>query len=294
MTKTKLAFFGLGNMGSPMALNLIKAGFELHVFDPITKNLKEAADAGAKVHQDPQSCASGQNLVFTMLPSGPVVSELLTSIRTVVAKGTLFVDSSTISPMDAKAIANSLHESGHRFIDAPVSGGTGGAKAGTLTFMVGGQSSDLEQVRTMLLTMGKNVFFAGPVGSGQVAKVCNNMLLAIHMIGTAEALNLGRALGSDPKVLSEIMMKSSGRNWSLEVYNPIPGTMDGVPSSRDFEGGFMVDLMSKDLGLAREAAAASKVASPMGAQAAELYRLLQKAGLGKKDFSVISRFLEPG
>jgi 3-hydroxyisobutyrate dehydrogenase len=290
----KIAFFGLGNMGAPMAANLIQAGFELHVYDPVAANLKEAASLGAKTYTDPISCGRGQSLVFSMLPSGAIVSELLEQLFPVVQTGTLFVDSSTISPMDAKALAKRIEQGGHRFLDAPVSGGTAGAKAGSLTFMVGGEKADLEQARPVLEKMGKNIFFAGPVGSGQVAKVCNNMLLAIHMIGTAEALNLGRALGSDPKVLSEIMLKSSGRNWSLEVYNPIPGVQENVPSSRDFAGGFMVDLMSKDLSLARDAAIATKTASPLGAQAAELYRLLQKAGLGKKDFSVVSRFLEPG
>jgi 3-hydroxyisobutyrate dehydrogenase len=176
-------------------------------------------------------------------------------------------------------------------IDAPVSGGTGGAQAGTLTFIVGGSQQDFERAQPILECMGKNIFHAGESGAGQVAKICNNMLLAIHMIGTSEALNLGTRHGLEPAVLSEIMQKSSGRNWSLEVYNPYPGVMENVPSSREYQGGFAVDLMTKDLGLAAEAGLESKTSTPLGNTALNLYRMWSEAGNGKIDFSSIINFL---
>jgi 3-hydroxyisobutyrate dehydrogenase len=177
-------------------------------------------------------------------------------------------------------------------IDAPVSGGTAGAARGTLTFIVGGPQEALQKAQPILLKMGKNIFHAGPSGSGQVAKICNNMLLAIHMAGTAEALNLGVANGLDPKVLSEIMLKSSGRNWSLEVYNPWPGIMDNVPSSRAYEGGFSSQLMLKDLGLAQEASQASQAATPLGDCVRRLYAQHCESNWGGKDFSSILEYIK--
>jgi 3-hydroxyisobutyrate dehydrogenase and related beta-hydroxyacid dehydrogenases len=177
-------------------------------------------------------------------------------------------------------------------LDAPVSGGVAGAEQATLTFIVGGAAATVEQARPLLEVMGRKVFHAGAAGAGQVAKICNNMLLAVHMAGTAEALRLGVSAGLDPKVLSDIMRASSGGNWSLEVYNPWPGVLEGAPASRDYQGGFLVDLMVKDLGLAMQAALEEGVSTPMGALARNLYTLLQTQGFGERDFSSIQTLFQ--
>ena len=200
------------------------------------------------------------------------------------------IDCSTIAPQSARRVAEAAQTRGIAMLDAPVSGGTAGAEKGTLTFIVGGDAAVLERARPLLEKMGANIFHAGAHGAGQVAKVCNNMLLAIHMSGTAEALALGVANGLDPAVLSEIMKRSSGGNWSLNVYNPYPGVMDGVPASRGYSGGFLVDLMIKDLGLAMDAADSADTAIPMGALARNLYRLLKRQhDAGALDFSSIQK-----
>jgi 3-hydroxyisobutyrate dehydrogenase len=199
----------------------------------------------------------------------------------------LLIDCSTISPKAAQVVAVKAKEKGFAMIDAPVSGGTAGAQAGSLTFMVGGDAKDVERARPILEKMGKNIFHAGPSGSGQTVKVCNNMLLGIQMLGTSEALRLGIANGMDPKVLSDIMVKSSGRNWALELYNPCPGVMENVPSSKDYAGGFGVDLMLKDLGLATENADVLAANIPLGRLAQQLYEAHSKAGNGQLDFSSV-------
>ena len=186
-----------------------------------------------------------------------------------------------------------MEKAGIAFIDAPVSGGVGGAKAGTLTFICGGTESNVDRARSVLNDMGKNVFRAGDVGAGQIAKICNNMLLSVLMVGTSEALQLGKANGLDPKVLSEIMLQSSGRNWTLEVYNPCPGVMDNVPSSNDYQGGFMVDLMAKDLGLAQQTALKAGAATPMGSLTRNLYHSWSQQGHGRQDFSSIFNYVQP-
>jgi 3-hydroxyisobutyrate dehydrogenase len=261
-------------MGGPMAENLHKAGFEVTVFD-----IQEAAKArlrelGAKVGSSALEAARGVDCVISMLPSSPHVEELYLGERGLLKSldpKTLVIDCSTIAPESARKVARAASEKGLAMIDAPVSGGTAGAQNATLTFIVGGPQGALERARPVLAKMGKNIFHAGDAGAGQVAKICNNMLLAIHMAGTAEALNLGVANGLDPKVLSEIMSKSSGRNWSLEVYNPWPGVQDNAPSARGYAGGFGSKLMLKDLGLAKEASLAAGAAIPMGQKALELY-----------------------
>jgi 3-hydroxyisobutyrate dehydrogenase len=206
--------------------------------------------------------------------------------------GALLIDCSTIAPATAKEVAAAAASRGMEMIDAPVSGGVAGAAAGTLTFIVGGEAEALGKARPLLEAMGKAVFHAGAIGAGQTAKICNNMLLAIHMIGTCEAIRLGVASGLDPNVLSDIMTKSSGRNWSLELYNPCPGVMEHAPASRDYQGGFLTDLMLKDLGLAMEAAQAAGAATPLGTQAQELYAAHSRSGAGKLDFSSIFQLLE--
>lgn len=290
-----IAFIGLGNMGGPMALNLLKAGFALTVFDLSPTALQSAQAAGAKVAATAAEAAANADIVVSMLPASAHVEALYLGsggVLQAVKPGTLIIDCSTIAPQTAKTVYQAAQAAGCAMIDAPVSGGTAGAAAGTLTFIVGGETEALERARPLLEKMGKNIFHAGDHGAGQVAKICNNMLLAIHMIGTAEALNLGTSLGLDAKVLSEIINKSSGRNWSSELYNPFPGVMENVPASRGYSGGFGVDLMLKDLGLAQEAALHAKAATPLGTLARNLYHLHSLAGNGRLDFSSILELLQ--
>lgn len=290
-----IAFIGLGNMGGPMALNLLKAGFGLTVFDLSQTALQTAQEAGAKLAATAAEAAASADIVVSMLPASAHVEDLYLGsggVLQAVQPGTLIIDCSTIAPQTAKTVYQAAQAAGCAMIDAPVSGGTAGAAAGTLTFIVGGETEALERARPLLEKMGKNIFHAGDHGAGQVAKICNNMLLAIHMIGTAEALNLGTSLGLDAKVLSEIINKSSGRNWSSELYNPFPGVMENVPASRGYSGGFGVDLMLKDLGLAQEAALHAKAATPLGTLARNLYHLHSLAGNGRLDFSSILELLQ--
>jgi 3-hydroxyisobutyrate dehydrogenase len=284
-----LAFIGLGNMGGPMAANLLKAGHAVRAFDLMPAALEAAKAAGATISATAAEAVEGAEAVISMLPASKHVEALylgegglLRRIRT----GTLVIDCSTIAPAASRKVAEAAHAVGIDFIDAPVSGGTAGAAAGTLTFIVGGSTEALERARPLLQAMGRNIFHAGASGAGQVAKIANNMLLAIHMAGTAEALALGAANGLDPKVLSEIMGKSSGRNWSLEVYNPWPGVQDNVPAARGYSGGFGTALMLKDLGLAAEASIASGSAIPLGELARNLYAIHARDGAAL-DFSSI-------
>jgi 3-hydroxyisobutyrate dehydrogenase len=287
---TQIAFIGLGNMGAPMAHNLIKAGHKLSVFDLSQVALNSVAEAGATAATSALATLKGAEVVISMLPASMHVESLYlgdTGLLTQISQGTLIIDCSTIAPASAKKVASAAAAKGLVMIDAPVSGGTAGAAAGTLTFIVGGPADALERARPLLSVMGKNIFHAGDAGAGQVAKICNNMLLGILMAGTAEALNLGVASGLDPKVLSDIIAKSSGRNWATELYNPYPGVMENVPASRGYSGGFGVDLMLKDLGLAAEAAMATRSATPLGELARNLYSMHSNSGAGGLDFSSI-------
>lgn len=288
----KIAFIGLGNMGGPMAANLIKKGYEVKGFDLSADALNHLKDVGGHVADSSLEAIAGADVVITMLPSGKHVSDLYSDeFITHLKSDALLIDSSTIDAVTARAVADKVQLKGCSMIDAPVSGGTSGAQAGTLTFIVGGTQYDFEKAKPILECMGKNIFHAGESGAGQVAKMCNNMLLAVHMIGTSEAINLGVRQGLDPRVLSEIMKKSSGGNWSLEVYNPYPGVMENAPASKDYAGGFAVDLMAKDLGLALAAGLETKTATPLGSTALNLYRMWSDAGNGKIDFSSIIQFL---
>ncbi|MFN7114486.1 MAG: 3-hydroxyisobutyrate dehydrogenase [Alphaproteobacteria bacterium] len=289
-----IAFIGLGNMGGPMALNLCKAGYTLTVFDVMPDAVKKLTDAGAAAAADIAAAVKDADIVITMLPGNDHVKKvyLESGVLAHAKDGALLIDSSTINADVARDVAVAAKQKGFRMIDAPVSGGTAGAAAGTLTFIVGGDAADLESARPLLEKMGKNIFHAGASGAGQMAKICNNMLLAILMIGTSEALNLGLRGGLDPKVLSEIMSKSSGRNWALEVYNPMPGVMENVPASRGYTGGFGTDLMLKDLGLAMEIAGSADVSTPLGTHARDLYKAHSEAGHGKLDFSSILKLVE--
>lgn len=294
MTQQQVAFFGLGHMGSHMAANLVKAGFAVHVYDPVPAAVQHAVAIGCEGAKDPASAVADADFVVTMLPNGAIVEALMIDDQALlndIPSKALVIDCSTVGPHNSRRLSDAAKTRGLRFIDAPVSGGVAAAEAGTLAFMCGGDAADVETGRTVLQHMGAHVFHAGPPGAGSVAKICNNMLLAVHMIGTAEALQLGAVNGLDPKVLSDIMLKSSGANWSLEKYNPYPGVMDGVPASRGYSGGFMVNLMLKDLGLAMEAAKLSQSSTPMGALASSLYELHRSNSGGDQDFSSILNLL---
>ncbi|WP_289101674.1 3-hydroxyisobutyrate dehydrogenase [uncultured Marinobacter sp.] len=292
----KVTFIGLGNMGGPMASNLLKAGHEVTVFD-LSKPAVEALVAeGASTADSAKAATQGTECVITMLPAGKHVETVYLGedgLLAALPAGTLVIDSSTIAPETSRAVAEAAAAKDLAFIDAPVSGGVGGAKAGTLTFICGGEVATYNKARPVLEAMGKNIFHAGPHGAGQVAKICNNMMLAILMAGTSEALALGVKNGLDPAVLSEIMKQSSGGNWALNVYNPWPGVMEGVPASRDYQGGFLVNLMTKDLGLAFDNAVANQASIPMGSLARNLFQLHAGQGNGDLDFSSILRLYKP-
>ena len=285
-----IGFIGLGNMGLPMAINLLKAGHHVTGFDLAQSQLDAFAQAGGKIAASANAAAKDVDVLITMLPASKHVEGLYLGDAGLLANAnpkTILIDCSTISPNVAQSVASAAKTKGFSMVDAPVSGGTAGAQAGTLTFMVGGETSVVECIRPILEKMGKNIFHAGGSGAGQTVKVCNNMLLGIQMLGTCEALHLGIANGLDPKVLSDIMSKSSGRNWALELYNPCPGVMESVPSSKGYAGGFGVDLMLKDMGLATENAEALDASVPLGKLAQQLYEAHSQAGNGQLDFSSV-------
>ncbi|MCR4449890.1 3-hydroxyisobutyrate dehydrogenase [Aeromonas veronii] len=288
---TRIGFIGLGNMGGPMAANLARAGHTVQVFDLVAQNIERAIAAGCIAAGDAREAVTGCEVVISMLPAGEHVRDLWLSegqdLLAALPVGALVIDCSTIDVDSARQVGEAARARGLRFIDAPVSGGVAGAAAGTLTFIVGGNAADFEAAKPLLACMGQNLFHAGALGAGQIAKMCNNMLLAIHMAGTAEALALGVKEGLDPAVLSTIMGKSSGNNWSLERYNPWPGVMENVPAARNYQGGFMTRLMVKDLGLAMVLAEHGHSAVPMGALARNLFNLHAAQGQGSRDFSSI-------
>ena len=290
-----IAFIGLGNMGGPMASNLIKNGHQVTVFDLVEASVAALVEEGASAAENAAEAVKNADVVVTMLPAAAHVKSLYLGDEGIIAasrEGTLFIDSSTIDADTARLVGKAAMSASRLFVDAPVSGGVAGAKAGTLTFIVGGSEQAVEQARPILNDMGKNVFRAGEAGAGQVAKICNNMLLGVLMAGTSEALQLAIDNGLDPKVMSDIMLESSGCNWTLQKYNPCPGVMEGVPASNDYNGGFMTKLMNKDLNLAMTAAAQSGSATPMAAAAQNLYKFHQNNGNADKDFSSIFRFFD--
>jgi 3-hydroxyisobutyrate dehydrogenase len=293
----KIAFIGLGHMGGPMARNLLKAGHPLIVFDVVRHNVDALTAVGAAAAASAKLAAVQAELVITMLPSSPHVRSVYLGEEGVlagVAGGIPLIDSSTIDPHTARDVAAAAAKRGNPMADAPVSGGTGGAESASLTFMVGAEPALFERIRPILAHMGKNIVHCGDSGTGQVAKICNNLLLGISMIGAAEAMNLGASLGIDPKVLAGIINTSSGRCWSTDTYNPYPGVMDNVPAARGYTGGFGTDLMLKDLGLAADAARQAKQPVPMGALAQQLYQLWSSRGAGGQDFSSIINLLKTG
>ena len=286
----KIAFIGLGNMGAPMARNLLKAGHSLNLFDLNKDILAELAALGGHISTSPREAAQGTELVITMLPAAAHVRSVWLGEDGVLAgidKGVPAVDCSTIDPQTARDVAAAAAKHGVQMADAPVSGGTGGAQAGTLTFMVGAPQALFDTLHPVLAQMGRNIVHCGDVGTGQVAKICNNLLLGISMVGVSEAMALGAALGIDSEVLAGVINSSTGRCWSSEVYNPWPGIVETAPASRGYTGGFGAELMLKDLGLATEAARQAHQPVVMGAVAQQLYQAMSLRGEGGKDFSAI-------
>jgi len=291
-----IGFIGLGNMGGPMAVNLVKAGHTVNVFDLSRDAVSKVVSEGGVSSNSAIDAVAEADFVVSMLPAGKHVQTLFVSgeapLFDHVKNDVLIIDSSTIDAATAQQVAAAAEARGIGFIDAPVSGGVGGAKAGTLAFMVGATDEQFVKAEPILECMGKNIFHAGAHGAGQIAKACNNMLLSVLMAGTCEALNMGVKNGLDPAVLSEIMKQSSGNNWALQVYNPYPGVMENAPSSNDYQGGFQVDLMFKDLGLAMELSQSSASPTPMGSQARALFNLHKVNGNGGLDFSSVLRLYQ--
>jgi 3-hydroxyisobutyrate dehydrogenase len=293
----KIGFVGLGNMGGPMAANLVKAGHAVTGFDVVPSARERFAAAGGQGAADIAEAVAEAELVLTMLPAGPHVRQVYLGEEGVLARarpGTQLVDSSTIDVETARAVAAAATERGFDLLDAPVSGGVGGASAATLTFMVGGSEAGFARARPVLEAMGKNIVHAGPSGNGQAAKICNNLILGISMIAVCEGFALAEKLGLDWQKLFDISAKSSGQCWSMTNYCPAPGPVPSSPANRDYQAGFTADMMLKDLKLAQQAAQATGAATPLGAEAAALYQLLCNAGMGAKDFSAMFRLLRPG
>lgn len=291
---SRIAFIGLGNMGGPMAANLVKAGHALRVFDLVPAALEAAVAAGAQAAPSAADAVADAEVVISMLPASRHVEALYLGDGALLAKipaGALVIDCSTIAPASARKVADAAQARGLAMIDAPVSGGTAGAAAGTLTFIVGGDADALERARPVLSAMGKNIFHMGGAGAGQVAKLCNNMALGVIMAATGEAIALGVAHGLDATTLSQMMAVSTSRSWATEVCNPWPGVLDNAPASRGYTGGFGNDLMLKDLGLAAEAAMGVGASVPLGELARNLYAMNSRQGNGKLDFSSVIKLV---
>jgi 3-hydroxyisobutyrate dehydrogenase len=290
---TTIGFIGVGNMGGPMARNLLKGQYGVSAFDLSEAALKPVIEAGATKASTVRDTVANADVVVSMLPAGSHVRSvyLEDGVLAAAKNGALLIDSSTIDVDSARAVHAAAEKAGFDFLDAPVSGGVGGAEGGTLTFMCGGSEKAFERARPILEKMGKRVVLAGGAGAGQAAKICNNMLLAICMIGTCEAFTLGEKLGLDHQKLFDIMSAASGQSWSLTTYCPVPGPVPTSPSNRDYQGGFATALMLKDLKLSQAAAQSAGATTPLGAEAAQLYSLFAAKGQGGVDFSGIIRML---
>ncbi|HWM46725.1 MAG TPA: 3-hydroxyisobutyrate dehydrogenase [Xanthobacteraceae bacterium] len=290
----RIGFVGLGNMGLPMAQNLIKAGHQVEGVDVSPAAAEKLREAGGVVVETARIAAARADVVITMLPSGHEVREVYLGSGGVIEsanEGTLLIDSSTIDVDSARLVAAAADARGLLMVDAPVSGGVAGAQAGTLTFMVGGPSTAFTRAQSILAAMGKTIIHAGNAGNGQAAKICNNMILGISMIAVSEAFVLAEKIGLDKQKLFDIASKASGQCWSLTSYCPVPGPVPSSPANRDYQAGFTVAMMLKDLKLAQEAARAVGATTPLGAEAAALYGLYAGQGSGAEDFSGIVRFL---
>ncbi|TYR32437.1 3-hydroxyisobutyrate dehydrogenase [Mesorhizobium microcysteis] len=288
---TTIAFIGLGNMGNPMAANLVKAGHEVHGFDLVPDNLKAAQGNSVAVADSAAAAVKGASVVITMLPAGKHVLAVYEDIVAAAEKGTLFIDSSTIDVDSARKAHEIAAAAGMLSVDAPVSGGVGGAEAGTLTFMAGGSGEAFAKAEPILQPMAGKVVHCGDAGAGQAAKICNNMILGISMIGVGEAFVLAEKLGLSHQALFDVASTSSGQCWSLTTYCPVPGPVPTSPANRDYKPGFAAALMLKDLKLAQEAAQSAGAVTPLGAEATQLYALFNAMGHGGTDFSGIIKFL---
>lgn len=288
---TTIAFIGLGNMGNPMAANLVKAGHAVHGFDLVPENLKTAKDNGVVIMANGPAAVKDADVVVTMLPAGKHVISVYEDLCARAKKSTLFIDSSTIDVESARKAHGIAAKAGHLSVDAPVSGGTGGAAAGSLTFMAGGSKEAFAQAEPILKPMAGRIVHCGDAGNGQAAKICNNMILGVSMIAVGEAFVLAEKLGLSHQALFDVASTSSGQCWSLTTYCPVPGPVPASPANRDYQPGFATALMLKDLKLSQEAAQAAGAATPLGAEAAQLYGLFNGQGNGGVDFSGIINFL---
>ncbi|HQS15119.1 3-hydroxyisobutyrate dehydrogenase [Reyranella sp.] len=289
----KIAFIGLGNMGGPMAANLAKAQHHVVAFDLSDAAVATAVEKGAHKASSAAEAVKGAEIVVTMLPAGKHVREVYEKdVLPNVAKGTLLIDCSTIDVESARHVAALAEKAGLDMVDAPVSGGVGGATAGTLTFMVGGSEASFAKAKPILEKMGKNIVLAGTSGGGQAAKICNNMILGVSMIAVSEAFMLAKRLGLDAQKLFDVASTASGQCWSLTNYCPVPGPVPTSPANRDYQAGFTAAMMLKDLMLAQQAANAAGASTPLGAEAAQLFSLFVNSGNGAKDFSGIIKMLD--
>ena len=294
---TSIAFIGLGNMGGPMAANLIKAGHSVTGFDLGPAALAAFVAAGGKAAASAADALAGADFVVSMLPAGPQVRDVwlnqggLIDVLTKTGIKPMLIDCSTIDVASAQAVYEAARQAGFDMVDAPVSGGTGGAINGTLTFMVGGSEEGFAKAQPVLAGMGKTIVLAGGPGMGQVAKICNNMMLGINMVGLSEALILGERLGLSAAKLHEICAPSTSQSWALTSYCPAPGVVPSAPSNRDFAPGFMAALMAKDMQLSQAAAESANVPTPLGALAASFYQKVCDEGEGRRDFSYVYMWL---
>ncbi len=289
----KIGFIGLGNMGLPMAQNLIKAGHAVQGFDMSQAQMLALTASGGQAAASVKAAATGAEIVITMLPAGQHVRDVYLGSEGVLAAagaGALLIDSSTIDVATARDMAAAADKRGLAMLDAPVSGGVGGAQAGTLTFMVGGGDEAFARAKPILETMGKTIVHAGGAGNGQAAKICNNMILGVSMIAVSEAFVLAEKLGLDAQKLYDISSKSSGQCWSMTTYCPVPTS----PANRDYKAGFTAAMMLKDLKLAQDAAKAAGADTPLGADAAKIYADFVETGEGPRDFSGVIRFIRGG
>lgn len=292
---TIIGFIGLGNMGAGMAANLAKSGCDVRAFDLSETALSNAAKAGCRPAASLADCVSDADTVVTMLPAGRHVSAVYAGDNGIfnhAKAGALFIDSSTIDVDSARRVISDAAAKGFAMIDASVSGGVGGAAAGTLTFMCGGERDSFERAKQYLDIMGKNVFHAGGAGNGQVAKIANNMLLGIHMVGTCEAFNLAEKLGLDAQTFYDISSTASGQNWSMTSYCPAPGPVPSAPSNRDYAAGFTAAMMLKDMRLSQEAAKSAGASTPLGAHTEQLYAAMESAGVDSLDFSAVMKLIK--
>tara|TARA_R110002072_G_scaffold49863_12_gene134997 strand:+ start:3514 stop:4404 length:891 start_codon:yes stop_codon:yes gene_type:complete len=290
-----IGFIGLGNMGGPMAANLVKAGHAVKGFDLSAAAIEAAEKAGVAIVNSAADAAVGVEVIFSMLPAGPHVRAVYMDEGGVIERadpGTLMIDSSTIDVESARAVIAAAEAAGHQMVDAPVSGGVAGAAAGTLTMMVGGSDAAFAAAQPYLSIVGGKVVHAGGAGNGQVAKVCNNMILGITMVGISEAFALGEKLGLDPQKLFDISATASGSCWAMLNHNPVPGIVETSAANRDYQPGFAANMMLKDLKLSQEAANVAGAATPLGAQAAALYTIFAGQGQGDLDYSAIYKMIK--